>query len=89
MDAVKAKKRRTRPPLEERVWLSPKDVGDLAGGVSAQYVREEIMAGKLRAMIIPSKGEQRERCRYRVHRHDARAFADRLEKRSTRNLQVT
>lgn len=89
MEGVKQRKPRTRPPLEARLWLSPKDVGDLAGGVSPQYVREEIAAGRLKATVIPSRGKKRKRCRYRVHRDEARAFAARLGECSTGNSQAT
>lgn len=71
---AKPKQQRTRLPLVERTWLSPRDVGDLAGGLSPQYVRAFIKDGRLPAMTLPSRGKEKLLPRYRIHRDAARKF---------------
>ena len=56
-------------------WLTPQGVGDLVGGLSAQYIREEIRAGKLAAVYIRSRSGHGGL--YRVRRVDADAYAAR------------
>lgn len=69
----------------EKLWLSPKQVGELAGGLSAQFIREEIDAGQLEAIVVKPDGVRRLRGRYRVRRDIAAEYASRL--RSTGNTQ--
>lgn len=61
-----------------KAWLSPKEVGEIAGGFSAKVIRAEIVAGELPAIWIQSHGRQKKLGRYRVKREDAIAYAERM-----------
>ena len=59
-----------------KLWLSPHDVGDLVGGFSAQFIRNEIRAGALPARYIRSRGGKMGY--YRILLADARTYEAQL-----------
>jgi hypothetical protein len=61
-------------------WLTPSEVGELAGGLTGQFIREEIECGNLEAIYIQSRGDKRQRGRYRIRRSAADAYAAKLER---------
>jgi hypothetical protein len=76
-----------------KAWLSPKEVGDIAGGFSAKFIRAEIKANVLPAIWAPSNGTKAKLGRYRIKREDAEAYVERLREkrdvpRGTRDLVV-
>jgi hypothetical protein len=58
-------------------WLSPLDVSKLTG-FSVSFVRAEIKAGELAAVLVASTSRPRQRGRWRIARQDAVAYAVRL-----------
>ena len=66
--------------LPVKLWLSPQDVGDLVGGFSAQFIRNEIRAGALPARYIRSRGGKMGY--YRILLADARSYEARLIERA-------
>ncbi len=57
-------------------WMTPQDVGNLAGGFTAQFIRMEIRAGEIPAILVMSK--RGKLGRYRIKADDARAYVSRL-----------
>jgi hypothetical protein len=57
-------------------WLTPQEVGNLAGGFSAQFIRLEIKAGIIPAVLVVSKRGRLGR--YRIKAEDARAYVAQL-----------
>jgi hypothetical protein len=57
-------------------WLTPQEVGNLAGGFSAQFIRLEIKAKELPAVLVMSR--RGKLGRYRIKAEDARAYVTRL-----------
>jgi len=57
-------------------WLSPQDVGDLAGGFSAAFIRTEIHAGQIKATYFLSRRGRLGR--WRIQRDDAIAYVRRI-----------
>ena len=72
----------------ETGWLTPQEVGNMVGGFSAQFIRNEIRAGELEAAQIRSrKGKM---AYYRIKLVDAEAYQERLFNRtSTQTTQQT
>lgn len=61
-------------------WMTPQEVGQLLG-FSAQFIRNEIKAGELKAELIWSLAGKLGR--YRIRRDDADAYGVRLRQRSS------
>jgi hypothetical protein len=57
-------------------WLTPQEVGNLAGGFSAQFIRLEIKAKELPAVLVMSRRGKLGRSRIKAE--DARAYVTRL-----------
>jgi len=57
-------------------WLTPQEVGNLVGGFSAQFIRNEIKAGELQARYVRSRSGKMGY--YRVRLADARVPAETL-----------
>jgi hypothetical protein len=58
-------------------WYTPQEVGQLCGGVSAEFIRREIRAGQLKAVYCVSRGGKIGR--FRIAREDAVAYRARLQ----------
>lgn len=58
-------------------WLSPLEVSNLIG-FSESFVRAEIKAGELPAVLVTSPSRPRQRGRWRIARTDALAYATRI-----------
>lgn len=61
-------------------WLTPQEVGHLAGGFSAAFIRLEIKAGMLKATYALSRRGRLGR--YRIRQDDADAYCQRLSQRA-------
>jgi hypothetical protein len=61
---------------EPQDWYTPQEVGNMAGGFTAQFIREEIKAGELQADYCLSK--RGKLGRYRISRANALAYTLRL-----------
>jgi len=61
-------------------WLTPQEVGNLVGGFSAQFIRNEIRAGELQARYVRSRSGKMGY--YRVRLADARVYEAHLIERS-------
>jgi hypothetical protein len=57
-------------------WLTPQEVGNMAGGFTAQFIRMEIKAGLIPARLVISKRGRLGR--YRIKVTDAQAYVARL-----------
>jgi hypothetical protein len=62
--------------IPKEVWLTPQEVGQMAGGFTAAFIRLEIKAGALKADYLLSKRGRLGR--YRIRLDDARAYTMRL-----------
>jgi hypothetical protein len=60
-------------------WLTPQEVGNLAGGFTAQFIRMEIKAGIIPAKLVISKRGRLGR--YRIKLVDAQAYVNQLDRR--------
>jgi hypothetical protein len=58
-------------------WLTPLDVATLTG-FSVSFIRAEIKAGELPAILVTSQSRARQRGRWRIARVEAIAYAIRL-----------
>ena len=59
-----------------REWLTPQEVGNMAGGFTAEFVRREIKAGELAAeWCLSQRGKLG---RWRIRRSVADAYVSRL-----------
>jgi hypothetical protein len=66
-------------------WLTPHEVGTLAGGFSANFIRREILAGELTAdYCLPSRGKLG---RWRIRREHAEAYAEKLRRAHPQSSQ--
>lgn len=61
-------------------WLTPQEVGNLIGGFSAQFVRNEIRSGELAALYVRSRNGKMGY--YRIRLVDAQAYEAHLVSRS-------
>jgi hypothetical protein len=68
-------------------WFTPQEVGNMVGGFSAQFIRDEIRAGELEATSVRSRAGKM--VYYRIRRADAEAYMHRLSNRSTQTTQAT
>jgi hypothetical protein len=57
-------------------WLTPQEVGNMAGGFTAQFIRMEIKAGLIPAKLVISKRGRLGR--YRIKITDAQAYVSKL-----------
>ncbi len=64
-----------RDPNDLIRWMSPNDVGNMVG-FTAQFIRNEIRAGEIPALLVMSK--RGKLGRYRIKADDARAYVSRL-----------
>lgn len=64
-----------RADSQER-WLTPQEVGNLAGGFSATFIRLEIKAGALPATLVTSR--RGKLGRWRIKAVDAKAYVAEL-----------
>lgn len=62
-------------------WLTPQDVGNMAGGFTAQFIRMEIKAGEIPAKLVISR--RGKLGRYRIRLEDAKAYITRLHNSTT------
>jgi hypothetical protein len=67
-----------REPIEH--WLTPQEVGNMAG-FSAQFIRDEIRGGELKATLCMSR--RGKLGRWRIRLDDARAYVVRLQTHAT------
>lgn len=67
--------RSTSDPMR---WLTPQEVGNMAGGFSAQFIRLEIRAGALQATLVRS--QRGKLGRYRIRLADAQAYVNQLHR---------
>ena len=58
------------------VWLTPQQVGRRLGGVTAQKIRAEIMAGELPAVYLRFRSSKRGI--FKIREADADAYVDRM-----------
>jgi hypothetical protein len=58
-------------------WLTPQDLVRLTG-FSLSFIRNEIKAGELKAMLAKSPSRPRQRGRWRISVKDARRYCARL-----------
>jgi hypothetical protein len=63
-------------PDEFLEWMTPQEVGNLAGGFTAQFIRLEIKAGIIPATLVISKRGRLGR--YRIRKTDAQAYVAQL-----------
>lgn len=73
-----------REPQER--WLTPQEVGNMAGGFSAQFIRQEIKGGELEATLCMSR--RGKLGRWRIRLDDAKRYVSRLHQ-STQTTQIT
>ena len=57
-------------------WLTPQEVGKMAGGFTAQFIRMEIKAGEIPATLVISR--RGKLGRYRIRIEDAKVYIARL-----------
>jgi hypothetical protein len=66
-------------PQPSEHWLTPQEVGNMAGGFSAQFIRMEIKNKALKAtLIVSSRGRLG---RYRIRLEDAQSYVSQLHAR--------
>jgi hypothetical protein len=58
-------------------WLTPQEVGNMAGGFSAKFIRDEIRAKELPATLCMSR--RGKLGRYRIKLEDAQAYVVRFQ----------
>ena len=63
-------------------WFTPQELGTLAGGFTAQFIRDEIRAGEIEAEYCCST--RRQLGRYRIRRKDGLAYIRKLRERQQR-----
>jgi len=63
--------------MSDREWLTPQEVGNLAGGFTAQFIRTEIRAGELSAEWC--KSQRGKLGRWRIRRTVADAYVKRFQ----------
>lgn len=71
---------------DDRGWLTPQEVGNLAGGFSAEFIRREIKAGELPAVQIVSRAGKMAYWRIRIEH--ARAYVLKLYARKKATPQT-
>jgi hypothetical protein len=62
-------------------WLTPQEVGQMAGGFTAEFIRLEIKAGALPARLLISK--RGKLGRYRITLADAQAYVAQMHGRTS------
>jgi hypothetical protein len=63
--------------MSEPRWMTPQEVAVMAG-FSDSFIRAEIKAGELPAVLVRSQSKPRQRGRWRIARADAVAYVQRL-----------
>jgi hypothetical protein len=70
---------------QQERWLTPQEVGNMAGGFTAQFIRQEIKGGELPATLCMS--QRGKLGRWRIKWADAAAYVARFQRAQTQTTQ--